>query len=129
MTRINCINPSHLNDKALSGEWHEIPRVITLAKDAYWKGTDVFNKTMKRVPSAYTMGTGHVLFFYPRLGYIVNHYHQLAEECKNRGWKVNPIPEDQLLKYVPKMLLNDWQPDENAIQTNMQRLIERNSLL
>lgn len=129
MTRINCIEPSRLNQKALSGEWHEIPRVITLAKDAYWKGSDTFNKTMKRVPPNYTMGTGHVLFFYTRLGYIVKRYIQLADECRNRGWNINQIDQDDLLKFVPKMLLNDWEPDAHAIETNMQRLIERNSLL
>lgn len=128
MTRINCIDPSLLNDKALAGEWHELPRVFTLAKDAYWKGVDVLEKTLQRAPSQYTMGIGHVLFFYDKLGWVLARYKQLANEARSRGWNVNELSDEVLTAFVPKMLLNDWQPDEQAVNVNMQRLTEKKGL-
>jgi deoxyribonuclease (pyrimidine dimer) len=126
LTRINIVDPSLLNDKALSGEWHELPRVFTLAKNAYWDNR--LEAVLNKAPKQYTMGTGHVTFLYDKLGFILKRYKQLAQECKQRGWNVNVIDDEKLLEWVPKQLMNDWEPTKDAIAVNMQRLVERKAL-
>jgi deoxyribonuclease (pyrimidine dimer) len=126
MTRINVVDPSILSDKALSGEWHEIPRVFTLAKDAYWDNR--LEAVLKKAPKEYTLGTGHVLWFYDKLGFILARYKALAVECQKRGWSVNVLEDDVLLKWIPKQLMNNWEPTQEAIRVNMERLIERNGI-
>jgi deoxyribonuclease (pyrimidine dimer) len=126
LTRINIISPSLLNDKALAGEWHELPRVFTLAKNAYWDNR--LETVLKKAPTQYTMGTGHCLFFYAKLGFILKRYKQLAEECKQRGWNVNVIDDEKLLEWIPRQLMNDWEPTAEEICVNMQRLVERKAL-
>lgn len=126
MTRVNVVDPSILSDKALAGEWHEIPRVFTLAKDAYWDGR--VDAVLKKAPKDFTLGTGHVLFFYDKLSFILARYKVLALECQKRGWKINVLEDSVLLKWIPKRLMNDWEPTADAIRVSMERLIEKDGI-
>lgn len=122
MTRINVVPVSTLSRLHLQGEYKEITRVFTLVRKAQARGK---NKWNIKAPSSYTLGTGHVTFFYPRLGYILNRYQELTAEMRARGFSPNPIPTDSLLEGIHSSWLGDYTPTEEAIKINLQRIKER----
>ena len=84
MTRVNPgIDPGELSDAHLLAEWREIPRVIGLAARALER-----EGLPLRVPAAFTLGTGHVRFFYPRTRYIARRHAALTEELLRRGYQL-----------------------------------------
>ena len=60
MTRINPIDPKELTDQHLLAAYREHPRAFALARPGV------------KVPAKYTLGTGHVKFFYPRTLWLHN---------------------------------------------------------
>jgi deoxyribonuclease (pyrimidine dimer) len=79
MTRINCGIPvEELHPKHLMAEHREIKRIPNCIK----KGK--FN--MKGQPQEFTLGTGHVKFFYDKLLYLRKRYIQLYNRCKALGY-------------------------------------------
>lgn len=122
MTRINCVPVQELTRQHLVAEYRELPRVFSLARKP--KSGEVF-------PQQYTLGTGHVKFFYNRLGYLAERHTQIVREMKRRGYKP-VIPEDEMWQHCEKAggrlsseLFANWQPDENAIKANRDRIQER----
>ena len=119
MTRINLVDPSVLHNKHLVAELHEITRVFTLARNAQHK------MESKKIPSQYTLGTGHVLFFYQKLKFIVDRYEKLCDEMLIRNYKVNRLSRDVLLQGISDSMINDYVPTQEAILINQQRIIDR----
>ncbi|MCC2597426.1 pyrimidine dimer DNA glycosylase/endonuclease V [Pusillimonas sp. MFBS29] len=120
MTRINCVPVEELSGPHLVAEYRELPRVFALAQKAALRGS--FTQ-----PQAYTLGKGHVLFFYTRLGYLAKRHLALIEEMKRRGYKptfTGVKPED--FPDLPDSYWNDWEPTGDAIQLNRRRIEERN---
>lgn len=118
MTRINCIPPEELHDPHLLAEYRELPRIFKLARphDA--------------APSRYTLGKGHVIFFYDKLGYLFERQKRIYKEMKNRGFKPNFDPEQLIaFKEGREALWNPWQPDQQAIDLNRERIEERLSTM
>lgn len=117
MTRINCIPVTELVDKHLLAEYRELPRVLRLARHP--KAKEVF-------PSEYTLGAGHVKFFYDKLEYLAIRYYNIVRECKRRGFKIQyeALPE-YLVVSRPLSLWNDWKPTKQAMELNRQRIKER----
>ena len=76
MTRINLIPPSELCDKHLIAEMHELPRVFRLARPC------------PDAPKQYTLGKGHVKFFYDKIAFLHGRFIALVDEMLNRGFKV-----------------------------------------
>ncbi len=114
MSRINCIPPHELHNKHLLAEYRELPRVFRLARN------DAI------IPEKYTLGKGHVTFFYNKLAYLYERQIQLYNEMLRRGYKPNFHPEDLLQwKEGREALWNTWTPDNNAIATNRARIAER----
>lgn len=113
MTRINCIPVNELTDKHLIAEYRELPRVFKLARE--------LKKWEK--PEHYTMGTGHVKFFYDKLAYCEKRFHRLIGEMKKRGF--NPQFEEIPINEAPLHLYNDWVPTAQAMEINRQRIKER----
>ena len=72
-------------------------------------------------PKEYTLGTGHVKAFYPRLKWLHNRYKELYEECKARGFNVTWMWPDS----VPERLYNDWQVTPEALKINRERIKDR----
>lgn len=122
MTRINVVPVETLSRPHLQGEYKEITRVFGLVRKAQARGK---NKWNLNIPKEYTLGIGHVTFFYPRLGYILNRYKELVSEMRNRGYKPNPIPDEDLLEGIHQSWLGDYEPTEEAIKINLQRIKER----
>lgn len=89
MTRINCgILPSELSTKHLIAELREIKRI----PNHILKNKDNIN--LKNIPLKFTLGAGHVVFFYNKLGYLYERYQKLYDEAKNvRNFNVSDFSE------------------------------------
>jgi len=109
MTRINsAIHPRELHSKLLIAEHREIKRIPNaIAKGRF---------SMDDVPSDFTLGKGHVKFFYPRLRYLRRRYVKILDECKRRGFDVtdytscfdwSPSDFDEGVQFI-KDHLNEW---------------------
>jgi len=103
----------------LTAEKHEITRVFGLARKAQYE------MHKKKQPAAYTLGTGHVLYFYDKLKFIAKRYDSLCTEMKKRGYNCNQIPEQELLAGIGKHMQWDYVPTAEAIAINKQRIKER----
>ena len=116
MTRINCVPVTELVDKHLIAEYRELPRVFKLARS-------VGDKEV----AGYTMGRGHVTFFYNKLLWCYKRQHALCNEMKRRGFKPNFVPTDLSLQWKPRKpdLWNDWEPSEKDMEINRARIKER----
>ncbi len=122
MTRINCIDPQELTGPHLVAEYRELPRIFTLARAAIERGEQPDDP---RNPRHYTLGKGHVRFFYPRLGFLVKRQQALIEEMLRRGYQPSYRTTEHLIAGIPAPWCADWQPDEAAIAINKARITER----
>jgi len=112
MTRINCVPVEELTDKHLIAEYRELPRVHKLA----WYCDDA--------PEHYKLGTGHVKFFYDKGEYLRRRFEeQIVPEMQARGFVTNFT----MYRPHPPGLNNDWEPDENALFLNRERIKSRRS--
>lgn len=83
MTRINVgIHPKELPDKLLLAEHREITRIPNAVKSGRAK--------VVNIPDKFTLGKGHVKFFYDKLLYLKHRYAELYLECIERGFNVQP---------------------------------------
>lgn len=119
MTRINCIPVEELTGPHLVAEYRELPRVFNLARKAAEKGTI-------QPKSTYTLGTGHVIFFYTRLTYLAKRFLALIDEMQHRGYHPN-FTEDLAVAHadIPAALWNDWTPTPEAMAINRERIALR----
>lgn len=108
MTRINTLPPELLSDKWLLAEYRELPRVSALSK-------------YTSAPSNYTLGTGHVKFFYTLGTYLAKRFSQITTEMKRRGYTCN----FEYYRPHPAGLNNDWSPSKKDLEVNIARLIEK----
>lgn len=101
MTRINVAIPPKVLVKAhLIAEHREIIRIPNNVRQG--------KVNMDNIPSKFTLGTGHVKFFYNKLGYLLNRYKEIYAECINRGFNVqnyencwDSIPIQYMGNYIP----------------------------
>lgn len=120
MTRINLLEPALLSDKHLLAEYRELPRIFTLAYNAYMRGESYDTS------ASYVLGPGHVKFFYGKLGWLKERFRLLTVEMKFRGW--SPSYDDVPIEYylICHTWQNDWSPTESDIAISLSRLRERN---
>jgi hypothetical protein len=120
MTRINVVPVETLTREHLVAEYRELPRVFTLAANAK-------NGWWKKQPQSYTLGTGHVLFFYNRLKFLADRHKQLVHEMLKRGYKPNftECLEAQFRQHIPEQYWFDYKPTEEALKINRERIKER----
>lgn len=103
MTRINCGIPvEELYYRHLLAEHREIKRIPNcIHKGRY---------NMDEIPSMFTLGKGHVKFFYNKLLYLKERYSELYTECRRRGFDVTSYHE--VFENLPKHLYNNYIPTE-----------------
>ena len=117
MTRINAtIPPSALCDQHLVAEYREILRTIALATKK--------PVIESRLPKQFTLGTGHVLFFYNKLKYIHLRFNALRDELLRRRFEVN-MEYDSTKVIGNEHLYNDWAGTDEANELVIDRLYER----
>jgi deoxyribonuclease (pyrimidine dimer) len=115
LTRINTIPPALLTDAHLFAEWRELPRVFPLARKAQER-SEAMGATMD-LPETYRLGTGHVRFFYDKLGWLARRHRALTQELTGRGYN--------LTVREPLTGAGDWEPTAEAHRLNVARLRER----
>ena len=112
MTRINTgIRAKELPDKLLLADLRESKRTPNVIRQGKYN--------MEGQPEEFTLGTGHVKFFYDKLEYLLNRYNELRWEALYRGFNVSDFTG--AWEGVPGELMNDYN------ETNRDRsiLIER----
>jgi hypothetical protein len=116
ITRINCgVDPSELTDKHLLAEHREIKRIPNcVAKGRF---------SLKGQPKQFTLGAGHVKFFYDKQRFLLNRYQKLHEECIQRGFAVSDF--SSAWDNVPSNLMGDYQPSLRDREIVLQRINER----
>lgn len=115
MTRINAgIRPIQLVDSHLFAEYRElkrIPNTITSGK-----------AVVKDIPKQFTIGSGHVKWFYIRLKYLHNRSNELYLELLKRNYDVEDY--SSCFENLPQHLYNDWD-DSSAKPILVERITER----
>jgi hypothetical protein len=100
MTRINTgIRACELPDKLLLAELREIKRIPNVISRG--------NYRMENIPEQFTLGTGHVKFFYNKLEYLLERYNELRDEAIERGFNVSDFTD--AWSNVPINLMNNYQ--------------------
>ena len=85
MTRINAnIDPKTLHRRHLVAELREITMVPAALKRALKTKTRA--DVLASIPKKFTLGTGHVRFFYDKQGFLRYRFDRLAFEMRHRGY-------------------------------------------
>jgi len=124
VTRINCIPPAELSRQHLVAEYRELPRIYALVRQAIARGELPDDR---RNPTEYTLGRGHIRFFYSRLGYLTNRQRSLVAEMQRRGYQPTFVEVDQLAEGIPAEWCRNWEPTEAAVALNRARIAERST--
>jgi deoxyribonuclease (pyrimidine dimer) len=119
MTRINVVPVTELSRQHLIAEYREIVRVFALARKSQYE------MHKKKQPPKYTLGTGHVLFFFDKLNFISRRYDDLCNEMINRGYQCNRISQKDLHSGIESFMFHDYIPSEEALLVNRERIKER----
>jgi deoxyribonuclease (pyrimidine dimer) len=86
-------------------------------------------KVLKKIPTNFTLNTGHVCFFYDKGGYLRRRYEELTAELERRGYKI-----DRAAKFDPDGVMTaapwngDYEPTEEAYAIIRQRIAEKISM-
>ena len=119
MTRLNLVPPHTLKRWHLLAEYREIPRIFMLAAEWDRRGRP------GSLPPEYTMGAGHMRFFYDKLGFVVRRHRLLVHEFWERGYAPLFDHTLELLWKVPPDLRRMWHPTERDIEISRRRIQER----
>lgn len=115
MTRINAgLRPIQLCDSHLFAEYRELKRIPNTISSG--------RAIVKDLPTQFTLGTGHVKWFYNKLKYLHLRSDELYQELIKRGYNV----EDYSSCFInlPKYLYNDWD-DSKGKDILVERITER----
>lgn len=124
MTRINCVPPEELTRQHLVAEYRELPRIFGLVRQAIARGIRSPRQLAK--PQAYCLGRGPMLFFYDKLGFLVERQTALIAERRRRGYAPSFTDPQSLLEGIPATWHGRWSPTPEALAISRQRLAERN---
>ena len=121
MTRINVVPPDELTVKHLVAEYREITRLPGNLTKSLSRKTPF---SMSEIPSKYTLGQGHVKFFYDKMLFLQKRFESLVNEMIRRGYQ--PSYTDSSI-FIPKdkKFYNDYQPTQDALSINRIRISER----
>jgi len=121
MTRINVVPVEELTNMHLLGEYKEITRLPNYLKRSLNRKKPF---SFDEIPSRYTLGKGHVKFFYNKMMWLQTRYVELADEMERRGMSPKRLHEHLFLS-VPKKFYNDYKPDKAAMEINRERILDR----
>jgi len=127
MTRITPIPMTKLSDQLLRSAIGEEPRILYSVLYRINVG-----KSFNDIPSKFTLGTGHMTFFFNKCEYIFHHYLLLRQEYVQRFYKRYSIEHlstqtDRYAKIAvlrPDLCQNYVIPQE-AIDIVLNRILER----
>lgn len=126
MTRVNVVPVESLCRQHCIAEIKEITRLFGFAKVGTQKYGNAYQwRLHKKPPTQYVLGTGHVMFFVDKIGYITERYKSLCNEWRSRGYNVNQISEEDLLRGIHPSFIGMYIPTEEAIALNVERINQR----
>jgi deoxyribonuclease (pyrimidine dimer) len=126
MTRINLVEPQELTRQHLLAEIRELPRVFTMVKGYKSQGVNYYNfKRVKKQPTEYTLGTGHMCHFADKLEWLANRYESLCDEWRSRGYKIQQVARKDLIEGIDTKFLGVYIVTQEALDINRQRIAER----
>ena len=118
MTRINVgIHPSELPIKMLIAEHREIKRIPNCIKSGRYSLTDI--------PVNFTLGQGHVKFFYDKLEYLRKRYEMIYQTCIGAPYYFNVTYYGESFNGLPEALMGDYAPTMDDRALLVQRLHEK----
>jgi len=89
MTRINAdIHPYDLSDQHLMAEYRELPMVPAALRRSL--RTKAREAVLRSVPERFTLGKGHVTFWYNKLKFLDLRYKRLQKELIARNFNIDP---------------------------------------
>lgn len=118
MTRINLVPVNELTDQHLMAEYRELPRVFGAVRKRLSNKQD-----FKDIPLNFCLGSGHVKFFYDKIGFLFLRQNDIINECFKRGIKITNTHVDTA--DIPLCFMNNFFPSENDIALSRQRLAEK----
>lgn len=125
MTRVNLVPVEALADQHLFAEFRELKMVPkSLARSLRAHGIEV---VLRRIPAEYTLGKGHVSFFYDKGLFLRMRYAAIRHELRRRGVQFNEHSEldpDGTFDTDPR-LRNHYTPTAFAVALNKARIQER----
>lgn len=120
MTRINIgIGPKLIKTKHLLAEHREIKRIPNTVRSG--------KAIIKDIPQEFCLGKGHVKFFYNKLGYLLNRYKQIYNECLYR--KCNVTDYSGAWKDISPELMSDYTPTVEDIEIISKRLKDKSAFI
>ena len=118
MTRINVgIHPSELPIKMLIAEHREIKRIPNCIKSGRY--------SLDGIPSKFTLGTGHVKFFYNKLAYLRRRYELIYLTCIGAPNHFNVNYYGSAFDGLPDTILGDYVATMDDRALLVQRLREK----
>lgn len=93
--------------KLLIAEHREIKRIPNCVKTGRVK--------INEIPDKFTLGKGHVKFFYNKIKYLEDRYNSIYEECINRNYNVQYYGES--FAGIKTELMNNYieTPEDRAL--------------
>ena len=96
-------------------EHREIKRIPNVIKSGRY--------SLKNQPLIFTLGEGHVKFFYDKLEFLRKRYISLYDECIARGFNVTNYID--AWDNIPDKFMNDYSPTSNDTRIVQERINER----
>lgn len=119
MTRINsAIPPRCLTDEHLLAEHREIKRLPYCLRRAVPSGS------VSRIPSEFTLGKGHVLFFLDKMEFGRRRYREIYVECHLRQFHVEDY-EANFVYDIPPGFSQDYTPTQREHDLLVERITNR----
>lgn len=116
MTRINCgVHPSELCNRHLLAEHREIKRIPNMVRSG--------RARLDGIPGQFTLGDGHVRFFYDKIGYLRDRYSEIHAECIRRGFNVTDFSDS--FSGIPDELMHGYIPTDHDRRIVRRRIAER----
>lgn len=124
MTRINLVDPKLLVRQHLVAEYRELPRIYALVRSRIAAG-ETLAQAQALSPPAYTLGTGHCRFFYPRLGWLTHRFNALVTEMRARGYQPTHTRIPEFALDIPSGWHGQWEPTPACVALNVERINTR----
>lgn len=119
--RCNLIFPWFLTDQHLMAERRELRMIPALLK----KRIDSNKHSTLDIPSRFTLGKGHMLFWLDKMSYLSKRYDALVEEMGRRGFNADPSLTFDMDYAILSKMDNDWEPRPEDYDIIVTRLRER----
>ena len=147
MTRINLVPPAELMDQHLFAEFREIKMVpkalrrsllaahkrehkgksYPIAPPVPWTQNAMY-AVLGRIPTEFTLNSGHVSFFYNKGIYLHERYMDICDELVKRNINFDRaamLDADRVFNELPCEFWDDYVPTENALKLIRQRIKEK----